>query len=40
MKADSPEDAIEQFLQVPGKEGEKGDWYDSPDRRRPKQLHH
>ena len=26
MKADSPEDAIDEFLSVPGLEPEKGDW--------------
>lgn len=27
MKADNPEEAIEDFLGVPALEGEKGDWY-------------
>lgn len=27
MKADNPEEAIEEFLGVPALEGEKGDWY-------------
>ncbi len=27
MKADNPEEAIEEFLGVPALEEEKGDWY-------------
>lgn len=27
MKADNPDEAIDEFLGVPGLESEKGDWY-------------
>lgn len=30
MKADNPDEAIEEFLGLPAMEEEKGDWYRSP----------
>lgn len=27
MKADNPEEAVDEFLEVPALESEKGDWY-------------